>query len=369
MTRRTTPALSRRRFLGATTAAAGAAASAAVLGGCADEDPEVQPGADTGSRLDGGWSADAGSDVGTPDAGPADVGADVADTAADAAPDVTGPAPFRFAIVADTHIIDEWYEGPESNELDTESMFHTFDRFTAARDVLKALDPPVEFVAHVGDLIHDYPSYDLTFFENNRTRLDIAADIVAGFELPFLLCLGNHDYEFGNVPRADTHALFASRLEGFTPYSAYEHGGWKFIMLDCYLGATHDESLGRPGGVGSLGTEQLEWLRGQLQEGKPCFLFVHQMLSIIEGDEGDGLSLAGLVREYSDVVKYVISGHTHRWLPFGEEWGVPHMVIGATRYDEDCFVVVDVDPGQGTFTFVNEAQWQLFSPYAEPYEG
>ena len=118
--------------------------------------------------------ADAGADAAQPDAA-SDTSSDAA---SDVSPDVTGPAPFRFAIVADTHIIDEWYEGPESNELDTESMFHTFDRFTAARDVLKALDPPVEFVAHVGDLIHDYPSYDLTFFENNRTRPDIAADII-----------------------------------------------------------------------------------------------------------------------------------------------------------------------------------------------
>ena len=48
---------------------------------------------------------------------------------------MTGPAPFRFAIVADTHIIDEWYEGPESNELDTESMFHTFDRWLDFADL------------------------------------------------------------------------------------------------------------------------------------------------------------------------------------------------------------------------------------------
>jgi hypothetical protein len=32
---------------------------------------------------------------------------------------------FRFAVISDTHIIDEFYKGPESNQLDSESVFQT----------------------------------------------------------------------------------------------------------------------------------------------------------------------------------------------------------------------------------------------------
>lgn len=35
------------------------------------------------------------------------------------------PGTFRFAILSDTHIIDEFYEGPEGSVLDTASIFGT----------------------------------------------------------------------------------------------------------------------------------------------------------------------------------------------------------------------------------------------------
>ena len=53
---------------------------------------------------------------------------------------------FYFAIIADTHIIDEFYKGPESNPEDTESMFKTRERLISARDTINALQPAMEQV-------------------------------------------------------------------------------------------------------------------------------------------------------------------------------------------------------------------------------
>ena len=46
---------------------------------------------------------------------------------------------FYFAIVADTHIVDSFYTGPESNPEDTESIFKTTERLEAARGVISSL--------------------------------------------------------------------------------------------------------------------------------------------------------------------------------------------------------------------------------------
>jgi hypothetical protein len=76
---------------------------------------------------------------------------------------------FYFAIIADTHIIDDFYKGPESNAEDTESMFKTRERLIAARDTINALTPAMEQVFLVGDYFHDYPSLDVDFFFQHTT--------------------------------------------------------------------------------------------------------------------------------------------------------------------------------------------------------
>src|SRR5215471_12178594 len=71
---------------------------------------------------------------------------------------------FRFAMIADSHIIDSMYTGPESNAEDTESILHSAERLTSARDVLNALKPAAERVFLVGDYFHNYPSEDVDFY-------------------------------------------------------------------------------------------------------------------------------------------------------------------------------------------------------------
>src|SRR5258708_1305553 len=102
---------------------------------------------------------------------PSSVEADAADT-------------FQVAFVADSHVIDDFYVGPESSPEDTESIFKTADRLTAARGVINGLRPKVERVFLIGDYFHDYPSDDVDFYFKNLTRIDRAKAITDGFEMP-----------------------------------------------------------------------------------------------------------------------------------------------------------------------------------------
>ena len=220
----------------------------------------------------------------------------------------------------------------------------------------------------VGDLIHDYVNADLDFMWANRTRMDIAVEINARMGVPLHCCFGNHDYEFSTTSREATHEFFREKM-GVPPYAAIEHRGWKFITLNCYLGQTHDPVNPRGGARnGSLGEEQLLWLEAQLADGKPTFLFVHQMLQIIETTEVRDLGLHALIKRHEGQIRGVLAGHTHRWLALGDDYGAPMQVIGATRYDADCFVVAEVDVAAGTHRFVNQQAWIPFSPEANPWE-
>jgi len=112
-----------------------------------------------------------------------------------------GPNTFRFAVIADSHIIDPMYKGPESNPEDTEYILHSSERLAAVRDFLNALKPAPERVFLVGDYFHNYPSPDIDFYFQNETRLDLAKKITDGFRMPIHVGFGNHDYA---VPRFRT---------------------------------------------------------------------------------------------------------------------------------------------------------------------
>ena len=71
------------------------------------------------------------------------------------------PDKFYFALVADTHIIDNFYvKGSENGIEDNESILVTTPRLTSARDLINSLDPAIEQVFLIGDYFHNYPSTD-----------------------------------------------------------------------------------------------------------------------------------------------------------------------------------------------------------------
>src|SRR5580700_4268940 len=95
------------------------------------------------------------------------------------------PDKFYFALVADSHIIDEFYvKGSENGAEDNATVLLTTPRLIAARDLINILNPAIEQVFLIGDYFHNYPSMDYDFYFKNKTRLDNAKAISDGFKAP-----------------------------------------------------------------------------------------------------------------------------------------------------------------------------------------
>ncbi|TVQ99222.1 MAG: metallophosphoesterase [Deltaproteobacteria bacterium] len=344
--------LGRRRFLQAG-ASLGALSLAGGVAACGDDADAHLASSSAGSPTEPGGTSSA------PSSERASAG------------EVTSASRYWYiAIIADSHMIDEYYEGPESNELDTQSILQANERFVLVRDFLNSLEPRLEAVFHLGDLIHTYPSTEEAFFVQNRTSLDIAREAIDGFEVPFRFLMGNHDYFVPRAPREFTHELFAEKFENWQPYHSVDLHGWKFISLNNYLGHTWDASDGSyEKDVGSFGEEQLQWLEAQLQEGKPSFVFLHHPHNMNDhGEFGEDFSFRGLMRTYRDTVAMTMSGHWHRWFDLRIPRGPENWLIGSTRYDEDAFVIVEFDRESPSWRFVNQASWNLYSHITDRWE-
>jgi hypothetical protein len=276
---------------------------------------------------------------------------------------------FRFAVIADSHIIDSMYKGPEGNAEDTESILQSAERLSSARDVLNALKPAPEIVFLVGDYFHNYPSPDIDFYFQNETRLDIAKKITDGFRMPVHIGFGNHDYDVPRVSRELSHELFRRKFS-VKPYYSVEHKGFKFVHLNNFLGSTW--APGHPAfkkDTGSLGEGQLNWFEGELREHKPTFVFIHYPLTIVQPMERADYGLHPLVKRYRDNIQLIVSGHWHRWFEFGRSFGPQHLVMAATRYDPNAYLIVDVDAKAMTHELINLNLVDWNTHYSKPYSG
>ena len=275
---------------------------------------------------------------------------------------------FDVVVLADTHIIDSFYEGPQGNAEDTASIFHTSERLEAARLQIHAIRPRIERAFILGDVVHNYPSTNWDFYFQNDTRFDEAKRILDGFEMPIHPGWGNHDYDVPNLSREFTHDLIRAKF-GVEPYYVVEHEGWSFVHLNNFLGATHDPaSASFDTGTGSFGETQLQWLEAELQRGRPTFLFLHYMLPLVAETEVADLGLLPLLRKYQDTIRMVLAGHTHRWIKtFEYAFGPRHWVVSSTRYDPDAFLVIRCDKRAGTYELLNEDRVTWGSWATEPY--
>lgn len=276
---------------------------------------------------------------------------------------------FHFAVIADTHIIDNFYvKGSENGVEDNESILVTTPRLTSARDLINSLNPRIEQVFLVGDYFHNYPSTDYDFYFKNKTRLDNAKEITDEFKMPVHIGFGNHDYDVPNVSREMSHRLFEAKF-ATKPYYAFEHKGYKFIHLNNFLGSTWEPgSKDYNRGVGSLGEEQLNWLEAQLREHKPTFVFIHYPLWICTPTEKADYGLHPLLRKYKDTIQLVVSGHVHKWIDFAHTFGPQHYTMAATRYDPNAYMLIEVDREKNTWRFLNESLVEWSTHYSKPYQ-
>lgn len=277
------------------------------------------------------------------------------------------PDKFYFAVIADSHIIDDFYKGPENSPEDTESILHSAERLTAARQTINALTPAMDRVFLIGDYFHDYPSTDLDFYFKNKTRIDRAKEITDGFRMPFHVGFGNHDYAVPKITREHAHELFRRKLN-VAPYYVVNHKDWKFIHLNNFLGTTWEfghASFDKR--RGSLGLKQLEWLEAELAQHRPTFIFVHFPLQAVEPSERADFGLHTLLRKHSDTVQRVVSGHVHRWIDFSDKFGPKHMAMAATRYDEDAYLIVEVDRKSATHRLLNLDLVEWNTHFSKPF--
>jgi len=282
------------------------------------------------------------------------------------------PRFFRFAVLADTHIIDDFYEGPEGSEVDTRTIFETRDNLKAVRQYINALDPSMEAVFIAGDYVHNYPSDQWGFYTENTTRFDIAKELTDAFAMPVYPGLGNHDYDIPDVSLDFTHRLFSEKYS-VEPYYFKDIHGWRFIHLSNFLGASMDpqsEEYNRD--IGSFGREQLEWLDALLSEGKPSFVFLHYPLPMTLQDEFDDISIEKLLAKHTDTVHMVVAGHLHMWINFGHDYGPLHWAMGSTRYDTNAYLLIEADTELNTFKILNEGCIEWFDseiPAWDPVQG
>jgi predicted MPP superfamily phosphohydrolase len=277
---------------------------------------------------------------------------------------------FYFALVADTHIIDNYYvKGSENGVEDNESILVTTPRFTSARDLINSLNPAIEQVFLIGDYFHNYPSTDYDFYFKNTTRLDNAKAISDGFKAPVHLGFGNHDYDVRHIPREMSHRLFKAKFNA-EPYSVVDYKGYKFIHLNNFLGSTQDHASSNFNpNIGSLGEEQLQWFEAQLQQHKPTFVFIHYPLIQDQAVEFGDYGVQPLLRKYKDTIQLVVSGHMHKWIDFAHTYGPQHYVMAATRYDPNAYMLMEVDTKRATWRFMNQSLVDWSTHYSKPYQG
>jgi hypothetical protein len=275
---------------------------------------------------------------------------------------------FYFALVADTHIIDSYYvKGSENSVEDNESILLTTPRLIAARDLINSLSPAIEQTFLLGDYFHNYPSTDYDFYFQNTTRLDNAKAITDGFHMPVHLGFGNHDYDVRRVPREMSHRLFEAKFNT-KPYTVFDYKGYCFIHLNNFLGSTQDKGAANFNpGRGSLGEVQLHWFEAQLQQRKPTFVFIHYPLDLDEATEFADYGLYPLLQKYKETIQLVVSGHKHKWIDNGTTYGPRHIVMAATRYDPNAYMLMEVDTKQNTWRFMNEDLVEWTTHYSKPY--
>jgi len=275
---------------------------------------------------------------------------------------------FYIALVADPHIIDDFYvKGSENGVEDNESILVTTPRLTSARDLINSLSPEIEQVFLVGDYFHNYPSTDYDFYFQNKTRLDNAKAITDGFKAPVHLGFGNHDYDVHRVPREMSHRLFEAKFNT-KPYTAIDYKGVKFVHLNNFLGSTQDNTAKNFNpGLGSFGEEQLHWFEAQLEQQKPTYVFVHYPLFLTQDKEFADYGLQPLLKKHKDTIQLVVSGHIHKWLDFAHTYGPQHYGMAATRYDPNAYMLLEIDKKSGGYRFMNASLVDWATHYSKPY--
>ncbi len=199
------------------------------------------------------------------------------------------PGDFSFVQISDSHI--GFHKEPNQD------VTRTFQEAVAR---INALPQPPDFIIHTGDLSHlSKPSEFDTV-----TQVLKSARAKQVFYVP-----GEHDVLTDNGQSYLERFGKGTRGDGW--YS-FDHKGIHFIGLVNVLNL-------KPGGLGFLGTEQLNWLKkdvSALSDSTPIVVFAHVPLWTIYPEWGwgtdDSVEALSCLKRFASVT--VLNGHIHQIL-------------------------------------------------------
>jgi 3',5'-cyclic AMP phosphodiesterase CpdA len=192
-----------------------------------------------------------------------------------------------FVQISDTHIGFNKEANPEVGATLTRSI-----------DLISARPEQPQLVIHTGDITH----------LSKPAEFDLAQQLLAGLRVTELHTVpGEHDTSDATV--SEYFSRFG-KPSGNKGYYSFDHAGVHFVALVNVLQF-------KPGGLGTLGEEQLAWVADDLRNrsaSTPVVVFAHMPLwSVYEPwgwGTGDAPQLMQLLRRFGSVT--VLNGHIHQ---------------------------------------------------------
>jgi hypothetical protein len=75
-----------------------------------------------------------------------------------------------------------------------------------------------------------------------------------------------------------------------------------------------------------------------------------------------------LIKRYRENIQRVVSGHWHKWYEFERSYGPQHLVIAATRYDPNAYLIVEADLKTVSHELLNIDLVDWNTHYSQPYK-
>ena len=223
-----------------------------------------------------------------------------------------------FVQISDTHIGFNKDANPDVNGTLTRTI-----------DLINGMSEQPALIIHTGDITH----------LSKPAEFDLAQQLLSRLRTTELHTVpGEHDITDATVTEYFDRFGKASNNQG---YYSFDHAGVHFVALINVLQF-------KPGGLGTLGTEQLAWVAADLKgrpASTPIVVFAHMPLwNIYEPwgwGTGDADQLMNLLRRFGSVT--VLNGHIHQIVQ-KVEGNVTFHTARSTAYPQPA---AGIGPGPG----------------------
>lgn len=223
-----------------------------------------------------------------------------------------------FVQISDTHIGFSKDANPDVNATLTRTI-----------DLVNGMPEQPALIIHTGDITH----------LSKPAEFELAQQMLSGLRTTELHTVpGEHDTADPSVSEYFNRFGKASDNKG---YYSFEHGGVHFIALINVLQF-------KPGGLGTLGTDQLAWVAADLKgrsASTPVVVFAHMPLWTVYEPwgwgTGDAAPLMDSLRRFGSVT--VLNGHIHQIVQ-KVEGNVTFHTARSTAYPQPA---AGVGPGPG----------------------